>query len=237
MTTKLFVVLAVALAFGACPPRGSDNNNSASPGGTPSAGGFPVSLDQTFADSRVLAPPPPRIKVQCPPGSFDLKQQTLSAPSPGVTGTLTIDQVGPTVELADGEAKLTVKVPDGTKYSATFQPLGPQCGNVGPARPVSATLGLTYRTVTENPSPNQAFTCIFRSRADYTSFSLNVTGTPLDSAIQALLDGKIREEILKKMDFQAADQMNRRTRNTPLPSDSDPRCDWRELPPNGIVNR
>ncbi len=234
MTSKIFLVLAVALTFGACPQRSGNTNTS--PVGTSSTGGFPVSLDQTFPDTRVLAPQPP-ITVDCPPGSFDLKMQTLSAPSPSATGTLTIDAVGPTVELASGETKLTIRVPDGTKYSASLQFLSPRCKEFGPARPISATFGFSYRAVTEDPNPNQTFTCVFRSRSDYTSFSLNVTGTPLDGAIQALLDGKIKDELLKKMDFQVADQMNRRTGNTPLPTDSDPRCEWKELSPDGTVNR
>jgi len=162
--------------------------------------------------------------------------QTLSAPSSGVSGTLTLVDEGPTQELAAGEAKVNVNVPGGTKYSGSIQPLDNGCTARGPSRPVSATAGLTYRAVIEN-DPADAFTCIYRSRADYASFTLNVTGTPLDSAIQSLLDSKIKEQILKTLDLQAADRMNRFKRNAPLASGADPRCNWRELDADGVVRR
>ena len=178
----------------------------------------------------------PTTLVPCPPGTFDLTAQAISPPSPGVTGTLRILAEGPNEELASGETKLSATVPDGTTYSASVQPLGPSCSAVGPSRPVSATFGLTYRAVVEN-DPSDAFTCVFRSRADYSSFTLMVTGTALDSVIQAALDAKIKADTLWAIDFQVADRMNRFKRNEPVPGGTDPRCNWKELDSDGVVRR
>jgi len=235
MTKKVLLLLVIASTLGACQPTNNSNSGSATP--SPSSGGMAISLNQTFPNSRYVAPAPPGIKAKCPAGSFDLTSQTLSPPSPGVTGLLKINGVGPTTELADGEFKITLTIPDGTMYSAMLQPLDPICGNVGPARPVSANLGLSYRAVVEEPSPNQTFACVFRSRADYSSFAINVTGTPLDSALQAILTGRIQMELLKVLDFAVASNLNQQKTGNPIPAGTDPRCNWNELPVDGRIVR
>jgi hypothetical protein len=232
MSPKFFLIFAIALTFGACP---NNNSNTSSTSATPT-GGTPISLSQTIPDSRTLPEKPaPTQLVPCPLGTFDLIQQTIAPSSPNVTGTSSVGVVGPTTELADGEMKITVNIPDGTTYAGKVKIMGPTC-QAGPEIPFTVTFGLTYRAVVETEH-NQPFCCIFRSRADYSSFNLGVAGSnALGAPVEKALQVKIKDGILRNIDSQTANTTNQRTRaNASLPTGADPRCSWSELPADGIV--
>ena len=238
MFTKLVLALSGVALVSACNQSNSNlsSTNMATPSG--STAGVTVLITTPTALPNVRVVPPGSPAGTCPPPSFDLTGQTLA----GGASTLFVSDPGPTAELVAGERRANLTVPDGTRYAATFDALRmtasipSTCASTGVTNPITANFGLTYMSVVEN-SPADPTVCVFRSRVDFTTFTLTVTGTPLDSAVQALVDEEVRNQILKRLDFLVADGLNRRLRGAPVPSGNDGRCDWLRLNPGGGINR
>jgi hypothetical protein len=238
MFRKLILGLVVTALFSSCNQSSSNlsSTNMATPSG--STAGVTILIATTTALPNTRVVPPGSAAGTCPPPSFDLTGQTLT----GGTSTLFIGDPGPTAELVAGERRANLTVPDGTTYAGTVNPLRmtlsipSTCRPTGVTNPITANFGLTYMSVVEN-SPADPSVCVFRSRVDFTSFTLTVTGTPMDSALQAVVDEEVRNQILKRLDFLVADGLNRSFRGAPLPIGNDGRCDWLRLNPGGGINR
>lgn len=218
MLAKILPLIVLGLALGACPP--SNSNSPPAPAASPSGTTMTFNFNRQLPDRRVTP-------FQGGPCVSDLTGQMVSG-----TAALSILDSGPSSELVVGENKLRVDVTGGS-YTTTLVALNPAagCAPLGtPSPTVTITFSLTYLSAVENGSSDPAC-CVFRSRVDFSSF--NVTGVQLlDDVVKAA----VQDEILKDLDFEAADRMNRLLRSGPLPNGTDPRCpDYSMLGPDGKV--
>lgn len=202
----------------ACDPPGGGSGSSSTGGPVSQPVGFAAtaSFSTSLPNDRHLAPGSGG--STCTPGSnVDFGR--------GITGTVTatLGDIGPTAELPAGVRVVGATVPDGV-YTWSNRPLNLGCNPTGPtAGPLSATFSFTYAA--EIDQDNQPEVCVFRSRADFGSFT--VTGIPpLDDAILQ----NVKDEAHRGVDRAVADRISQFVRSRPFPAGSEPRCDnWSEL--------
>lgn len=210
-TATMMAVVVAALA--GCPPGSTPVTQPS--GGATTTGPFSSSLpDQAN-------PAPGSGNGICTPGSNIDITRTITG-----TATSTLGDLGPTMELAAGVQDVGVTVPDGV-YTWSNRPLNGGCNPTGPtAGPFTASFAFTYRAWVDES--NQPDVCVFRSRADFGSFT--VTGAaPLDALILA----SVKDQAERGIDRAVADRLNRLVHaNRGFPAGSEPRCpDWAVLPP------
>ncbi len=209
-------LLSVLLLLPACNPPDSGSSSS---GPVTQPSGFVATAPFTTSLSDYRHRAPLSADGRCSPGSNVDVGRTLTG-----TVTATLGDVGPTTVLAAGVRDIGVTVPDGV-YTWSNRPLTANCEPADPiAGPFTATFSITYRG--EVDQENQPQVCVFRSRSDFSSFT--VTGIDmLDDVIQENVKG----EAHRGVDREVADRISQFVRSAAFPSSAQPRCDdWSELP-------
>lgn len=211
--------LIPSATFLACEPG---SNSSGGSGTVPQpANSFVASapFNTTLPDDRHIIRPPLGNTTNCAIGSnIDVSRSIRG------TVTASLGDIGPTATLASGVRDVGATVPDGV-YTWSNRPLNWDCFPSGPAAagPFTANFAFSYRAHVAHE--NQPEVCIFRSRVDFSSFT--VTGIPpLDAAIEA----NVKDEAHKGVDRAVADNMSEFVNGRPLPGSAAARCsDWAAL--------
>lgn len=125
----------------------------------------------------------------------------------------------PTVTFAAGSNRLGVVVPNGSTVTGMLAPTAPGTCSPPGGIPFTITFGVDY---IGDPSPTTP-TCVRRSKAVLTQYSIVFTGTIWDAAVEGLFRDSLHLEIDKVL--------RSLTNPAPLAPGASPRCaTWTALP-------